>query len=122
MRSRTAPEAARRSYHRALVDRPLLATVPDPPDHRSLTVLGAARIGGRTVAFATEALRPRLWIVTEHDLPHVIGFLTGLVHSRPDLWICDPDAWAWINTDTVSADIKAAAGRVWTDCRKECDR
>ncbi|WP_100447819.1 hypothetical protein [Glycomyces xiaoerkulensis] len=121
MSTGTAPERFRRTYLGSLADLPLLTTVPEPPDPQSLTVLGAARIGIRTVAFATEALRPRLWIVAEHEAPRVIGFLTGLVHARPDLWICDPESWAWINSDRISSDIKAAAGRVWTACRKECD-
>ncbi|WP_026925413.1 hypothetical protein [Glycomyces arizonensis] len=118
---RSAPEEIRRSYHRALAALPLRATPPEVPDPAALTVLGGAVIDGWTVAFATRASRPRLWVCTGGEAPRTIGYLTGLVLGEPDLWVCDTDAWAWVNEGEVSAQLKAAATRLWHDCERTCD-
>lgn len=118
---RSAPEFIRRSYHRALVALPLRAATAEPPPPQELTVLGTAVIDGRTVIFGTQASRPRLWVGTGGDAPRTIGYLTGLVLGEPDLWICDHESWPWVNSGEVSAQLKAAASRLWHDCERSCD-
>ncbi|WP_026925108.1 hypothetical protein [Glycomyces arizonensis] len=120
--ARSAPELIRRAYHRALAALPLRANPSEVPDPAGLTALGAAEIDGRTLVFATQAVRPRMWLVAEDDTgASTIGYLTGLVLGTPDLWVTDPGTWDWINTGETAAQIKHAATRIWHDCERTCD-
>jgi hypothetical protein len=124
LRSAT-PARIRAHYLRAVQALPLKAPPPaSPPEAAALTVLGAARIDGRTVAFATAADHPRLWIAVHSGSsspPSVIGYVTGLVVGRPDLWVTDADSWSWVSGADITAQIKNAAARVWFDCERTCD-
>lgn len=121
--SRYAPHRLRAAYLRSLKALPIPAPQAETIDPARLTVLGRAWIDRRRLVFGTVADTPRLWAVFSDTgaEPAVIGYLTGLATGEPDLWVCDDAHRAWTLEGENTANLKRAAARVWSDCRRDCE-
>ncbi|THV40941.1 hypothetical protein [Glycomyces buryatensis] len=125
---RTSPQTIRHSYHRALAALPLRSTIAQLPDPLRLKTVGAAIVDDRTVVFGVHNNRPSLWMTAEHQpgsaeatvypsphlrRPRVVGYVTGLVLGKPDLWVCDPESWNWVLGGDVSARTESNTAITW---------
>ncbi|MDA1361204.1 hypothetical protein O1R50_16350 [Glycomyces luteolus] len=121
-RLRNAPLEVRRAYQRALAALPAKSTVVFPPRLDALTTVGGVMIDDRALVFGVHGGHPRLWITTDSpEGPNLLGHFSGLVNEAPDLWICDHEAWPWVLSGDIAAQIEVAAERAWRDCIRNCD-
>ncbi|WP_199034289.1 hypothetical protein [Glycomyces salinus] len=104
----------------------MLAQIPLPvrsisaPVAETLTVLGETEISGRTVQFGTLTEAPRLWVALPGATLPIFGYLTALVSGDPILHVTVEKHGSWARRSDSSAEIKAAAMRVWTECLRTC--
>ena len=118
---RRAPHRTRAAYARALAALPLPVRAITAPIEETLTVLGTARIGGRTVQFGTLTAAPRLWVAFPDQAPPVFGYLTGLVAEQPILHLTDQTHCEWTNQPAHTEALKQHGLEVWRCAQRTCE-
>jgi hypothetical protein len=118
---RLAPHRVRARYAQSLKEIPLPVRSFAGIDPGGLTIVGEAEIAGRRVQFGVLYAIPRLWMTFPEYLPPVLGFVTGLDITGPELHITEPDHLGWARQPGRAGELKREALAVWQAAQRECE-